>query len=154
MNEITLDQYKGSNIEKGFIETDIQKGGKRAQVGEVRTYQGKRYRKEQDGSWTNLDGKRKGEPKKDKSKKEDSKKQKRYKEKELKWVNAVDVKVGDIHQYDDSEDGESEENWKIAKVVATNPLINGFGETIGAKITWDDGSTGRYTGDLQIQPRK
>ena len=70
------------------------------------------------------------------------------KESELIWVSAEQIKPGDIHQYDDGD------GWKINKVISTKPLKNGFQEIIGAHITWDDGTTERYTGDLQIQPRK
>ena len=71
-----------------------------------------------------------------------------YKETELIWIQAEKIKNGDIHQYDDGA------GWKIAKVISTKPILNGFKEIIGAYITWDDGTTDRYTGDLQIQPRK
>ena len=71
-----------------------------------------------------------------------------YKESELIWLRAEKIKPDDIHQYDD------DDGWKTSKVISTKPLLNGFRETIGANITWDDGTTGRYTGDLQIQPRK
>ena len=72
---------------------------------------------------------------------------KMYEESELNWMQAGEIKNGDTHQYDDGT------GWKIAKVVSTKPIINGFEETVGAYITWDDGTTGRYTGHLQIQPK-
>jgi hypothetical protein len=71
-----------------------------------------------------------------------------YKENELIWVSSEQIKPGDIHQYDD------DDGWKINKVISTKPLKNWFQEIIGSYITCDDGTTERYTGDLQIQPRK
>lgn len=59
-----------SSFQKGLIDeptytasvlevVDIIKGGKKAQVGEVRDFAGKKYQKQQDGSWKEV-GKKKG----------------------------------------------------------------------------------------------
>lgn len=68
----------------------------------------------------------------------------------LKWVRAENIKVGDIHQYDDY-DGTG---LKTTKVLSTKPAYNGFKEIVGAYITWDDGTSRRYTGDLEIISHK
>ena len=49
-----IDRVTDNTIEKGGA------GGTRAKIGEIRQYGGKDYRKEADGSWTKLGGKREG----------------------------------------------------------------------------------------------
>jgi hypothetical protein len=67
------------------------------------------------------------------------------KEDKLIWKHASDLKPGDTHQYEDSN------GKKVISVVKNStPYKNGFGEVIGATITWNDGSKDVYRGDLQI----
>lgn len=79
----------------------------------------------------------------------ESKKPKIFDEKDLVWTQAEKISPGDIHQYED-EDGKT----KLSTVKKVVPFKNGFKEIVGATITWEDGKSELYRGDLQIQKKK
>ena len=86
--------------------------------------------------------------------KDKNNKTKIFKESDLIWKNGENIKVGDVHQFDDGENGDTERNWVTSTVKKVVPYKNGFNEVVGVTITWDDGTSDLYRGDLQFQPKE
>lgn len=132
---------------------EILQKGKRAVIGEVREWSGKKYKKTSSG-WEpvkgeGIDNKAKSEEKPVEKKKEDEKNF------EILTPRASDLKVGDIaydwEYYMMEENKLSDDAVSSGIITSVKPLINGFGEHIGSIVSFDNETPEEIRGNLVIK---